>query len=225
MACVISGDQYAQTNYAGHQQYNPMNNRYSMQAAGNGAGTCTSNNAYTGYTTCVTGNNVEPSAYYPYTGGNSAAAFDAAYPNEMDMSSTYPRGSLGNRARNDGSGFNYTMSVDNLMPAAWRSNGYQNVQYQGMSQDSGVGCDGGACGLWSQYAPSRQAFDRYITAGGSARLSLSTRDSISKLGMRDPLRPQPPMPLAAENVVFNDSSHRLDQIYQASGSYPRSTAC
>lgn len=201
---VVSGQEYAQQNMAGHQQFAPNDMRY--QAQPSCGMVATSSCGIATRAPCANAS-PEPAAYYPYSGGQGAAAYDAAYPNEEDMSSLFPRGCPTSQQAG------YQLNVNSLMPAAWRSN----------TSCSDAALDGSQ---WTKYAPSKEAFDRYITAQGSARLSLNTRNPSSRIvGIPDLLRQPPPQPLSAENIVFNDSSMRLDNVFRAMGSYPSSTAC
>lgn len=217
---VVSGQEYAQQQWAGHQQYQPYDLRYQTQpaAAAYAMGGTTGASCGLPQLPAVQGCgmaarpacavNPEPSAYYPYSGGQGAAAFDSAYPNEADMSSQQPRGCPSSQQAG------YALNVNTLMPASWRGNS--------QCGDSAA-VDGSQ---WTKYAPTKEAFDRYITAQGSARLSLNTRNPLARqVGLPDLLRQQPPMPLAAEEIVFNDSSFRQDTIFRQLGRYPSSTTC
>jgi len=208
---VVSGQQYAQQNYAGHQQFQPNDLRYQALPMGASCGMpalpAVSGCNLPSRPACQTG--PEPAAYFPYSGSQGAAAFDSAYPNEEDMSSMSPRGCASSQQAG------YALNVNSLMPASWRS---------------GSNCSGDSAAIdgsqWTKYAPTKEAFDRYITAQGSARLSLNTRNPLARqVGIPDLLRQQPPMPLAAEEIVFSDSSYRLDSIFRQMGRYPTSTTC
>jgi hypothetical protein len=154
----------------------------------------------------------EPASFYPYSGTQAAASYDSAFPNEEDMSSLSARGC----PVSHGAG-GYQLNVNSLMPAAWRSN------TQSCGESGAAAVEGSQ---WSKYAPTKDAFDRYITAQGSARLSLTTRNPLGRIvGIPDLLRQAPPMPLAAENVVFGDSSFRQDLIFKSLGRYPAETNC
>jgi len=206
---VVSGYEYAQQNWAGHQQYVPNDLRYQSLPTGS---TCSmggvgSNSCSVPQQMC---SNPEPGAYYPYSGGNASAAFDSSYPNEEDMSSLAPRGCGGMGAGQGAQDF--ALSVNSLMPASWRGGPQASTELDGSQ--------------WAKYAPSKGAFDRYITAQGSARLTLTTRSPLSRqIGVSDLTRPAPPMPLAADNIVFNDSSFRQDLVFNQMGRYPNSTTC
>ena len=207
---VVSGNEYAQQNYAGHQQYQPSDLRYTTMPQG---ATC-GQPSFAAVSGCgqmmkpQCQSNPEPAAYYPYSGSQGAAAFDSAYPNEEDMSSMAPRSCASSQQAG------YALNVNSLMPAAWRGNAQcgDNAAVDGSQ--------------WTKYAPTKEAFDRYITAQGSARLSINTRNPLGRqVGIPDLLRQSPPMPLAAEQIVFNDSSFRQDQVFRQMGRYPESTAC
>ncbi len=193
---TISGNQYAQDHYAGHAQYH-VPHTVGTQAPAQFAAAEQS--------TCSQG--PAPQGYYPYA-QNPSLAFDSSYPNEEDMSSKYPRGcAMGISSQG------YDLNIDALMPASWKQTpncgdaAYDNTQ-------------------WSKYAPSRQAFDRYITAAGSARLSLNTRWGLNRnIGIPLLLRQGPPVPLSTNQVPFNDSSYRNDLIYQTVGRYPQNITC
>lgn len=193
---TISGNQYAQNHYAGHAQY------YQPQTVGTQAPS-----QYKAAEQSTCGMGPAPQGYYPYA-QNPSVAFDSSYPNEEDMSSKYPRGCA------EGiSSQGYDLSIDALMPSSWKQTpncgdqAYDNTQ-------------------WSKYAPSRDAFDRYITAAGSARLSLNTRWGLSRnTGIPLLLRQGPPVPLSTTQIPFNGSSYREDLIYQTTSRYPQSTTC
>lgn len=221
---VISGNQYANANLAGHQQFQPNDLRYQSQpsnalypmgapmSAGSSCGLpslpAMSGCGIAAKPSCMS-TGPEPAAYYPYSGSQGAAAFDSAYPNEEDMSSYAPRGCPSSQQSG------YALNVNSLMPAAWRGS-------------AGCGSDSAAVdgSQWTKYAPTKEAFDRYITAQGSARLSLNTRSPLGRIvGVPDLLRQQPPMPLAADEIVFLDSENRQDLVFRQMGRYPSSTAC
>lgn len=186
----MSGYTYSQRNYAGHAQ----NPQYSSAA---------NLNSCSGSTTAP-----EPVAQSPYS-GFAAAAYDARYPNEESLSSRYPRG-----CGATGSMQGYTMNVDSLMPASWKSS------CSGASQSMG------ADSQWAKYAPSKKAFDRYITAAGSVRLALNTRSPLGRqVGTSLLLRQGAPVPLGSSEMPFHDSSFRQDLMYQETGRYPSSSSC
>lgn len=150
----------------------------------------------------------EPASFYPY-GENEGAAYDASYPNAEDMSSKYPRG-CGSATSADG----YQLNVDSLMPASWR----------GGAQSCGDQSEAGS--QWAKYAPTKESFDRYITAAGSARLSLNTRSPLGRqTGTPLLLRQGPAVPISAQEYPWNDSGFRQDLVFNQTGRYPTSTAC
>jgi len=149
----------------------------------------------------------EPSGYYPY-GQHQAANYDASYPNAEDLASKYPRGCGG-----AGPSQGYELNIDSLMPSSWK--GPKNC-----------GTDSAADSQWSKYAPSKQAFDRYITAAGSARLSLNTRSPLARqTGIPLLLRQGPAVPISAQEYPWGDSSFRQDLVFRQEGRYPTSTSC
>lgn len=149
----------------------------------------------------------EPAPYFPYTPQGQGGLYDNAYPNEQDRSSLQMRG--GNAASLG------SMNINQLLPASWRPNA-QPTNAAEMGSDA----------LWTKYAPTRQAFDQYVTAAGSARLRLNTRSPLGRqTGIVDLTRAPPQVPLTADNFVFNDSSMRLDLVQRATGRYPTSTNC
>lgn len=187
----VSGNAYAQQNFAGHAQYLPNDPRYDSQTA----------SQY-----CAPG--VEPASYYPYASQASAASYDAAYPNEEDMSSKYPRG-----CANAGADQGYQLNIDSLMPASWK--GARNCGDNTADNTQ-----------WARYAPSKQSFDRYIQAAGSSRLSMNTRSPLGRqTGIPLLLRQGPPVPISAQEFPFLDSGFRQDLVYRQLGRYPNSTSC
>lgn len=140
-----------------------------------------------------------------------ASASASAYPDETAAQSlagktTY---SCAPDVTNVG-GCDYAINTDNLMPGSWRE---------------GVSCSDGTDpnSQWAKYHPTRDKYYRYITAAGSARLSANTRSSLRKiLGVSNPLRSATSTPLSSDSVTFQDSSHRSQAVFTATGTYPRS---
>lgn len=141
-----------------------------------------------------------------------------AYPDSSD-----PQGSLyPHMAQEAGRGAmmpedpNHNMEVDKLMPTSWRL-------------DSNAGCPQSESedqAEWTRYAPSREAFNNYITAAGSARMSLNTRSPMARqVGLANPLRPGVKVPLGGYQSDFLDTDMRQTAIYNATGQYPESLAC
>lgn len=113
-------------------------------------------------------------------------------------------------------GFN--LNVNHLMPASWR--GEQNCGVE--SEDSTQ---------WAAYAPSKAAFDSYITTAGSARLGVNTRTAQSRQTglpniLGDAVRGgSGAVPIGADAVLFNDSDFRQSLVYNSTGMYPELTWC
>jgi len=150
----------------------------------------------------------EPVSYNPY-GQTVGAAFDQRYPNAEDSSSKYPSGCAATGEAAPG----YQMSLDSLMPASWQP---------GATVDSSAAADN----QWTKYAPSKDAYARYITAAGSARLSMNTRTSLARqTGIPLLLRQSPPVPVSATEYAWGDSGFRQDLVFRQTGMYPKSTSC
>jgi len=113
----------------------------------------------------------------------------------------------------DDFGYGPTMNVDKLMPASWR----KGPGCGQLSEDEAE---------WARYAPSAGAFDRYITAAGSARLGLNTRSPLARItGTPNLLRQAPKVPIGAFQSEFLDSDWRQSLIFNATGNYPESVNC
>lgn len=156
----------------------------------------------------------DPAAYFPYP-QTSGASYDMNYPNAEDVASKYPRGPINNPTMGtsmDNSNQPYNLNIDSLMPASWRQ---------------GTSCASGTDNTeWSRYSPTKSAFNNYITASGSARLSMSTRSPLSRqVGISDLLRQGPPLPLSGTIMPFSDSSFRQDLIFNQLGRYPSADNC
>ena len=111
-----------------------------------------------------------------------------------------------------------SFEVSSLMPSNWKSN-------------KGPSGFGGACGsvnneqeMWAKYSPSKNAYENYLSAVGSSRLSLVDRSSYGRIiGQRNLLMQSAPVPISSQAFVFNDSSARQQTYYQATSHYP--TVC
>lgn len=135
----------------------------------------------------------------------TSAAYSGAYPN-MQLQGTAA-------AHNAAQASN--LNVDSLMPASWRGSKNTSTAQGYRDQE-----------MWAKYAPTKDAFDRYVTAAGSARLSINTRDGLQRnLGVPLLLRQGPAIPLSTREHAFNDSSFRQQAIYNATGAFPQSTSC
>lgn len=131
------------------------------------------------------------------------SAYFMDYPSAQDPSSL----------NSDGTPSAYDMSLAALMPASWRG----NASCSGENAQSGDN--------WDQYAPTKQAFDNYITAAGSARLGLNTRTRNPTGGVNYLLRPAPPVPVTGASIPFGDSGFRQDLVMNSLGWYPENVQC
>lgn len=135
-------------------------------------------------------------------------------------------GTYMNRASNcdpdwaaDNSSYANNLNVNHLMPASWRNEKPCTALNDTDTTE------------WAAYAPSKQAFDSYITTAGSARLSVNTRSAISRqTGMPNPLLDLrggggPPVPIGSNAMTFNDSDARQSIMYDATGIYPELNWC
>lgn len=151
----------------------------------------------------------------------AAATYSSAYPANGSVASLQNGNGTGGCADNMAShqptgGGDWTMSIQNLMPTNWRS---------------GVGCptgqDPGDTNRWTRFAPQYDAYKRYISAAGAARLTVNERSAMRKfIGINNDPRPQPPVPLTNSLLTpFQDSPLRLDFLADHFGYYPGSNAC
>lgn len=148
------------------------------------------------------------SSYYARDTGNKAAAYDASYPVADEPSSQFPTAANAGVSQTQG----YKLDIDSLMPASWKGGDCKTDQKDTTQ--------------WTRYAPTKEAFDHYITAAGSARLSMNTRSPLGRqTGIPLLLRQGPPVPLSTEQVPFHDSSFRQDLVYRQTGRFPESTSC
>ncbi len=157
----------------------------------------------------------------PYA--SNAPAYDGMWPDSSSDNAHYPRMEPENGrgmmddlpcdATSDDMGRGPTLNVAPLMPASWR-------------KDPGCGDLSEDEAQWARYAPSAGAFDRYITAAGSARLSLNTRSPLARItGTPNLLRQAPKVPIGAFQSEFLDSDFRQSLMFNATGNYPMSTNC
>jgi len=145
-----------------------------------------------------------PLGFTPF-GSNDDSAYFADYPQSEDPSSL----------TSDGSASAYDISLDSLMPASWRG---------AKDCDNALESEG-FDGEWSKYAPSKQSYENYIIAAGSARLGMNTRTRNPTGGIQNLLRPPAPVPVSAANILFNDSSFRQDVMHDSVGYYPSQVSC
>jgi len=163
---------------------------------------------------------VQPAQYVPWTPSvanpTAGLAMDPRYPNQEDMSALTQRSSY------TGGGSSCGMNIDNLMPASWRKGAPGSMGPAGGTSCANMQSEQ----LWSKYSPSRGAYNNYITAAGSARLTLNTRSALNRtIGLPNLLRQGPAVPISSQAVLFNDSGYRQDSYYNAVGAYPQLTSC
>ena len=147
--------------------------------------------------------------------GNVAATYASSYPDETAAQSL--AGKTTYSCAPDvaaAGGCDYALNPDNLMPGSWRE---------------GVGCSDGVDpnSQWAKYHPSREKYYRYITAAGSARLGVITRSPMKKItGVQNFLRSSTSTPISPNTTIpFNDSSHRGEVAFNATGAYPMDNTC
>ncbi len=210
-------------------------NGYNGVSYGNGAGS-------KGPVTTGSGDStVAPLGYYPFS-RQLAANYDAQYP-ESEQPQSYvktrsldPTGATGvspvnvggviqhpydtgsaNQAGACGPGAAQAagqLDLDKLVPSNWR--GTQDCASPVATDKSN----------WAKFAPTREAFNQYITAAGSARLGINTRNPLSRrIGTPLLLREGPSVPMSTTQIPFNDSAYRNDLIYNSTGFYPKSGWC
>lgn len=167
-----------------------------------------------------------PEPWKPYTSGDAypVQAMNANYPDETSPHSLnaqtmdYGPGQGGQCApdTNTSGPGDYLMDPETLLPGSWRKGGSNTSCPEGTDPNS----------QWTKYAPSREAYERYITASSSARLSVNTRNAINRItGTPVLLRSATFTPLSHSSYTFNDSSLRQDQIADATGIYPGEHRC
>lgn len=155
----------------------------------------------------------------------STSAYQGSFPDSQDPdNSTFPslkqhpgRGESEEEYNDGNSSSSSLIEVDKLMPASWRGPVETGACAPGEREDETE---------WTKYAPSKQSFNKYITAAGSARLSLNTRSPMGRqIGIANPLRPGVAVPLGGYQSDFLDTDMRQSLIYDATGMYPQSIAC
>jgi hypothetical protein len=126
----------------------------------------------------------------------------------------------------------YQMSVDQLMPAGWAGapppvgQGLPSVavgQANGCGQASALGVLDNH--IWSAYGPTKQAFERYITSAGAARLGMITRNPNPRITgtvwtLQD-LRSQVAVPISASATPWHDADQRQMLYYSSTGYFPQ----
>ena len=171
-----------------------------------------------------------PMDYAPYGANsemaNTHAAHGSNFPTEESPNALYPKnppvagadpGSVCAPAGD--SKYGYNLNVNHLMPASWRGPSECGVEDTDSTQ-------------WAAYAPSKAAFDSYITTAGSSRLAVNTRTAQARqTGLPNLLKDMvqgsggPPVPIGANAVTFNDSDFRQTLVYNSVGSFPEMTWC
>lgn len=143
-------------------------------------------------------------AFQPYNPNKPGASpYSQNFP---DMGVNSPRGCK------DTSAAGYELNVDSLMPASWQSKAATSEETDNSN--------------WTKFAPSKQSFNRYITAGGSARLAMNTRSALHRnIGTPLLLRSGTRTPISTDQVIFNDSGYRQDSVFNSTGVYPQNTSC
>lgn len=113
-----------------------------------------------------------------------------------------------------------SFEISSLMPSNWRNGPL-------MPQGSGpCGASQSSQEIWAKYSPSKEAFDRYLTAQGASRLGISTRSAYGRIqGQRNLLLQGANVPVSSHAVVFNDSDARQSTYWNATGAWPSVTDC
>lgn len=145
---------------------------------------------------------------------HTSQAYHADYPDNTDPHSLAPKEKYGCAPDYNNTGnCDYSLNPDNLMPASWRDD---------------TNCPDGSDpnSLWAKYAPTKDAYWRYVTAAGSARLSVNTRIPWRIVGTPLLLRSGVSVPLTHSQVTpFNGSSWRDDIVSDSLGYYPQDLSC
>ncbi len=115
----------------------------------------------------------------------------------------------------------YQMSIDALMPAGWA--GAPPPQGQGVAPASALAVANNQ--IWTAYGPTKQAFERYITSAGAARLGMITRNPNTRItgstwNLQD-LRSQIAIPISAVATPWNDADQRQMLYYGSTGYFPQ----
>lgn len=149
----------------------------------------------------------EPASYFQY-GKHAGATYDAGYATAEDHAGQFAEG-CGAAGASSG----YELNIDSLMPASWK--GTKNCGDASASNAQ-----------WAKYAPTKEAFDKYISVMGSARLSMNTRSPLARqVGMPLLIRQSPPVPVSARDYAWGDSSFRQDLVFRQTGRFPVSVGC
>ena len=139
--------------------------------------------------------------------GNNTSPFDDSYPNS-DVGVTSPMNDPWTASQ---------MEISRLMPSSWKAG--SNGKCGDLSKDNTE---------WAKWSPSKAQFSNFVTASGSSRVPLSSRNGgpgSAKLGEPNLLRSATAVPLSGQQVLFGDSSARVDQIFNATGIMPTTATC
>lgn len=136
-----------------------------------------------------------------------------AYTDDSAYFGAYPQGEDSASLTSDGAPGDYQLSLNSLMPAGW-------------GQSAGCGADA-TDGQWGKFAPTKQQFEQYITASGSARYGMNTRTQNPTGGVQGLTNLIWPVaaPVTGGEIPFNDSSFRQDLVYDSMNFYPAQAAC
>lgn len=151
--------------------------------------------------------NIQSKSQYPFTVNQTAYA--ASCPSILQTG-----------ANNCGD-TSYQMSVDALMPAGWA--GPPPPRGQGDVARSALGVLNNE--IWTAYGPTKQAFERYITSAGAARLGMITRNPNTRITgsswqLQD-LRSQIAIPISAQATPWGDADQRQMLYYGSTGFFPQ----
>lgn len=158
-----------------------------------------------------------------YGASKNKSANDGKFPDDIDnviwTSTSPPMGGGGGNSDGAAAADNSAdkmMDVSKLMPSSWRAGETAGCGPGEREDDT----------EWTRYAPSKESFEKYVTASGSARLSLNSRSPMARqVGLPNLLRPGVAVPLGGFQSEFLDTDLRQSLIYDATGSYPQSISC
>lgn len=166
---------------------------------------------------------------YKSAAGNATATAPSTSPDSMSeigtmpvISSTQPSliTSLQDSEHcnsNNGAG-GKSMSLSSLMPQSWKQAGTPVSNL-----NSGAASLSSQNNDWSKFAPTKEAFAKYVSTAGSARLSTNSKGkgALSRqVGVPLLLMQKPKINVTSKNFSFNDSSNRMDLVAETTGSYP-----
>lgn len=99
----------------------------------------------------------------------------------------------------------FQLQRDSLLPVSWSAS---ERPAQGQ-----LGCADAGASDWYKYAPTRDGFNRYITATGASRIRTMTRNPAGRIvGASNLLRTNAPVPLSRDEPWFNSSGMRTDLV-------------